>query len=228
MRCPNCQVDLNENASLCPLCGGPARNIPPLIAGVAYQDYPAYEHKRFRRNISLIYFFSSACVFLLAAGLEIGLAGRLRLTPYLAFAAPCVWALLIRLKRNSLSVGNYLLGCVFTISLLLFWIGHVHNFPVTSVLSSGVAVLTLMASTVLLLVTLLRRRRRESHLVFLLIFLVLSSVEFGAALWEGTARNPAELVLSACALGFALVNLTVLCALCGKALLKELKARFHF
>jgi len=228
MRCQACQMDLNENASLCPLCGGPGENIPPLLAGVVYQDYPAYEHKRFRRSASLIYFFSSAGVFLLAAGLEFWFAGRLRLTPYLAFAAPCVWALLIRLKKNSLSVGNYLLGGVFTVSLLLFWIGHVHNFPVASVLSSGVAVLTLMASTVLLFVTLLRRRRRESNLVFLLIFLVLSAVEFGAALWERAARNPAELALSACALGLSLANLAVLCAFCGKALLKELKARFHF
>jgi len=228
MRCPACQVDLNETASLCPLCGGRAADIPPLIERIAYQDYPAYEHKRFQRSASLIYFFSSACVFLLAAGLEFWLTGRLHLTPYLAFAFPCVWALLIRLRKNSLSVGNYLLGCVFTVSLLLFWIGHVHNFPVASVLSSGVAVLTLMASTVLLLVTLLRRRHRERHLVFLLIFLVLSAVEFGAALWEGTAHNPAELVLSACALGLSLVSLAVLCTLCGKALLKELKARFHF
>jgi len=42
MRCKACNVDLNATAALCPLCGGPAQNIPPLIASVAFQDYPAY------------------------------------------------------------------------------------------------------------------------------------------------------------------------------------------
>lgn len=41
MRCKSCNVDLNETAAQCPLCGGPAQNIPPLITGVAFQDYPA-------------------------------------------------------------------------------------------------------------------------------------------------------------------------------------------
>ena len=46
MRCPDCQVDLNENATLCPLCGGAAEDIPPLIEGVTYQDYPNYENRK--------------------------------------------------------------------------------------------------------------------------------------------------------------------------------------
>ena len=43
MRCDACNVDLNENALRCPLCGGPAQDVPPLIAGAAYQEYPRYE-----------------------------------------------------------------------------------------------------------------------------------------------------------------------------------------
>ena len=42
MRCPACQVDLNENVAVCPLCGGAAEDTAPLIEGVAYQDYPDY------------------------------------------------------------------------------------------------------------------------------------------------------------------------------------------
>lgn len=40
MRCLACQVDLNENVTMCPLCGGPAEDLPPQIPGVSYQDYP--------------------------------------------------------------------------------------------------------------------------------------------------------------------------------------------
>ena len=64
MRCGACDVDLNENAAFCPLCGGPALDVPPRIAGVAFQDYPAYGRKPaprikpekarfFRRNRSM-------------------------------------------------------------------------------------------------------------------------------------------------------------------------------
>jgi len=41
VRCPACGVDLKQ--SICPLCGGAAEDTPPLIEGVAWQDYPAYE-----------------------------------------------------------------------------------------------------------------------------------------------------------------------------------------
>jgi len=50
MRCPACQVDLNENVRCCPLCGGPAEDTPPLIPGISYQDYPVYAQKRSRRR----------------------------------------------------------------------------------------------------------------------------------------------------------------------------------
>jgi len=46
MRCGLCNVDLNENAARCPLCGAPARDVPPLIDGIAFQDYPAYGRSR--------------------------------------------------------------------------------------------------------------------------------------------------------------------------------------
>ena len=56
MRCPACQVDLNENAAVCPLCGGAAEDAPPLIEGVAYQDYPGYdvtpEHSSLRVRVN--------------------------------------------------------------------------------------------------------------------------------------------------------------------------------
>ena len=42
MRCGQCNVDLNETAACCPLCGAPAQDIPALIKGIAFQDYPAY------------------------------------------------------------------------------------------------------------------------------------------------------------------------------------------
>ncbi|MCL2513545.1 MAG: hypothetical protein FWF08_06550 [Oscillospiraceae bacterium] len=46
MRCNACNVDLNENTALCPLCGGPADDTPSLIEGVSCQDYPRYERGR--------------------------------------------------------------------------------------------------------------------------------------------------------------------------------------
>ena len=50
MRCMACGVDLNENAARCPLCGNPARDVPPRIAGIAFQDYPAYQRRAHHRD----------------------------------------------------------------------------------------------------------------------------------------------------------------------------------
>ena len=172
MRCPACQVDLNENARRCPLCGGAAEDVPPLIEGVEYQDYPAHT-KRPKPD-------------------------------------------------RSLSAGHFLLRMVLAASLLLLWAGYRRQLPVAGVLASGIAVLTLFASSALLLVTLRHRQRRESHLVFLLIFAGLAAAELTAALRLGTALLP-----SACALGVVAVHLAVLGVLCGKGLGEELRARFY-
>ncbi|MDR1464840.1 MAG: DUF6320 domain-containing protein [Oscillospiraceae bacterium] len=228
MKCPDCQVDLNENVSRCPLCGKLAETSEPVIRDVSYQDYPAYEYRRFQRNLSLVYFCGSVAVFVALALLERLLTGRLHYLPYLAFLVPCVWALVIRPRMNrSLSPGNFLLGALFTISLLLFWVGRMQRLPMTSTLASGVAIVTLGAVSVLFLDTLVHKKNRERHLVFLLIFLVLGAAEFAAALREGHA-HPAYVVLSACALGLSLINLIALGAFCGRALWEELRARFHF
>ena len=50
MRCGACDVDLNENAALCPLCGSCAQDIAPLIGGVVFQDYPACKNGIRRRR----------------------------------------------------------------------------------------------------------------------------------------------------------------------------------
>jgi anaerobic ribonucleoside-triphosphate reductase len=50
MRCKACSVDLNENAARCPLCGSPSQDVPPRIAGVAFQDYPAYQRRAHHRE----------------------------------------------------------------------------------------------------------------------------------------------------------------------------------
>lgn len=153
MRCPACQVDLNGNAALCPLCGGPAEDISPLIEGVACQDYPRYATKRFRRIPSL---------------------------------AVCYRA------NGGISTGNFLLGVVCTAALPLFWFGYARGLPVTAILASGMAIVTLGAISALLLATLLPCRRRESHL---------GPVIFHSAFSRGIRRGPVGWSDSSPALG---------------------------
>lgn len=42
MRCNHCNIDLDESAEVCPLCGAPAENIPPVIDGIVQADYPEH------------------------------------------------------------------------------------------------------------------------------------------------------------------------------------------
>ena len=39
MRCSNCNVDLGESATVCPLCGAPAENKPPVLEGIIEAPY---------------------------------------------------------------------------------------------------------------------------------------------------------------------------------------------
>ena len=43
MRCLACQVDLNETVTKCPLCGSTAEDVPALLEGIVFQDYPVCE-----------------------------------------------------------------------------------------------------------------------------------------------------------------------------------------
>lgn len=225
MRCPACRVDLNEDTHRCPLCHGKAEDTPPAIEGVAFQSYPKIEYTRFQRNVSMIWFGAGAILFLLAAAAELLLTHQLYYAPYLAILTPSLWALLIRPKMNvNLSLGNFMLGAMAFLSALLFWFGHLHQQRLTSTLASGGAILTLAATLVLLADTIFRRQHRERHLVFMLMFATLAAVEFGVAFREGTVH----IALSASALGLSLISLLLLWILCGKAIVEELKSRFHF
>lgn len=45
MRCSNCNVDLSDNATACPLCGAPAENVPPVLDGIKEAPYPEKTEK---------------------------------------------------------------------------------------------------------------------------------------------------------------------------------------
>ena len=108
MRCPACRVDLNENACRCPLCGGPAEDAPPLIPGVAYQDYPAYEPRRPRRKSLppgrfLPETVSALSLLLIWAGYRHGVSVAAVLScaaAALALAAALVLSALLRRRRE--------------------------------------------------------------------------------------------------------------------------------
>ncbi len=45
MRCNKCNVDLGESVEICPLCGAPASDTPPVITEIKEADYPANPEK---------------------------------------------------------------------------------------------------------------------------------------------------------------------------------------
>lgn len=46
MRCKECNVDLGENVTVCPLCGGKASDDKPLIENMKVAEYPEYGELR--------------------------------------------------------------------------------------------------------------------------------------------------------------------------------------
>ena len=50
MRCSNCNVDLGESQTTCPLCGAPAENIPPVLNAIKEAPYPEKTEKLLQRK----------------------------------------------------------------------------------------------------------------------------------------------------------------------------------
>jgi len=212
MRCPVCRVDLNENARLCPLCGGAAADIPPAIEGISYQDYPEYQHQREELNLSAVYF--AACAILFLALLPV-----CRDVPFFALTSLAAWALLIRPKaRFDLSAGNALVCAVVCLSLPMLWAGRALHISVLP----AAAALTLAASILLLSILLRYPDQRGRNLIFPPVFALLAAGEFSAALLTGRG-----IAIPAFAMGASLFTVAAMDKLCGDEMKEELKARLH-
>lgn len=75
MRCPDCNVDLGEEYTRCPLCSGKATDEKPVLSGFVTAEYPEYDEStafkkaRFKCSFPLKYLLRA--VLVLCAGFAV-------------------------------------------------------------------------------------------------------------------------------------------------------------
>ena len=125
MRCRECNVDVPENYTACPLCGAKTYTDAPTIQGIRYSECPRVETEKYKRNP----FFIFLAVWAVAAVLAFVLLKTGVMTAMTAAglfcAVPLLWTLVGRpLLVRQLYVGNYVVMNIWSAVLGCFVFGR--------------------------------------------------------------------------------------------------------
>lgn len=114
MRCRECNVDLPDNYTACPLCSAKVFDDELLIKGIRTAEYPKVQPEKYKRNPFTVF----VIVWLLASLISFVLL-KLRILPLWEAATvfcviPCVWTLFIRpFLIKQLYPGNFIVMNLF-------------------------------------------------------------------------------------------------------------------
>lgn len=112
MRCHNCNVDLPEEYSRCPLCGGKASPDAPLIEGIRIAEYPKVKTQPAEKNHFMIFLVIWAVCSLIPFIFSVQLGASV------FCLVPFVWTLVFRpLYIKQLYAGNFIV-----MNLLPMWL----------------------------------------------------------------------------------------------------------
>lgn len=222
MRCRECNVDLPENYTACPLCGAKTHTDAPTIEGIRYSECPRVETEKYKRNPFLVFLALWAAVSVTA----LVLLRTSLVSATVAAAVFCVpavlWTLVGRpLLVRQLYVGNFVVMNVWPAALTSFVFGRL-----TGAAADGFAVWVPLCCAVLLLalfVTVFAVPRHAKRAApYAVLFIAASLVGLCAVAVRYAVFAPCWLVSAA--LGVAL--LAVLLLRDKKAVCEELAAKF--
>ncbi len=108
MRCRECNVDLPEEYTACPLCGGKVSDDAPLIDGITLAEYPKVKTEKYKRNPFTV-FLAIWAVTIVAGILLFRFADvSEKIFALTVSLAPVLWTLIFRpLLVKQLYAGNY-------------------------------------------------------------------------------------------------------------------------
>jgi len=118
MRCRECNVDLPDNYTACPLCGAMPSDDAVLIQGVRTAEYPKAKAEPFKRNPFPIF----VAVWLGLSAISFLLYKLNMIEAYVSASVfcliPCIWTLFIRpFLIKQLYAGNFIVMNLFPFAL---------------------------------------------------------------------------------------------------------------
>lgn len=128
MRCRECNVDLPENYTACPLCGAKTHPDEPTIQGIRYSECPRVETEKYKRNPFFVFLGVWAVVAVAALVLlKVGVLTKM-IAAGLCCVIPLLWTLVGRpLLVKQLYVGNFVVMNIWSALLTCFVFGKINN-----------------------------------------------------------------------------------------------------
>ena len=222
MRCRDCNIDLPENYTACPLCGAKTYADEHKIKGIRYSECPKVKTEKYR---------PSAFPFFLALWAVAGIVGlvlqKLNVldamqAAFVYSAVPLVWTLVGRcLFVKQLHAGNYVIMNIWSLTFFEMMLGRANNVPLNGFATAvpNVVIFVLIAVLICALIDKKHGHRNAPYAVLtaagsLLAMAVIGIREgFFAKLWLA-------------ALGASVIVLGILLLRYKKKAAQEIKAKF--
>lgn len=180
MRCRECNVDLPETYTACPLCGAKASPDEPVLKGIRTAEYPKIETEPFKKDPFRVFMG----IWLAVSAISIALCAAGLTSTLLAAGTICtvalVWTMLGRpLFVKQLYAGNYIVMNWFPLALFSIAVSKIQHEDITLALTgylpmSSIAVLA--ALTVLILVKPKSAKRAAAYPVLFTVLSVIAGI----------------------------------------------------
>ena len=222
MRCRECNVDLPEKYTACPLCGAKAYSDEPKIGGIRHSEYPEVQTEKYVRNPFPVFLMIWALVSAVSFVLFKKETVDANLFSLLVSIVPMVWTLVLRpIHVKQLYFGNYAVVNLYPAALCGFiycLIKGALNFYFVSFLPA-VFILVLFA---LLVIVFARPKVSKRAAPYFVLSLAVSIVaEIGVAVSGYDVLNAWLVVMLVC-----ILSLVFLLCKSPEETKEEIKAKF--
>ena len=223
MRCRECNVDLPETYTACPLCGTKASPDAPVIEGIRTAEFPKLEAAPFKKDPFRVF----AGIWLAVSALCLILSGIGFISKLLAAGIICtvalVWTLIGRpLFVKQLYAGNFIVMNWLPLALFSVAVSKIQYESIVPALMGYLpmcSIAVLFALTVLILVKPKRAKRAAAYPVLFAVLSVVAGIVTAVKGEQMPFLWLAVIVLCACILALLLfMNPT--------ATKEEIKAKF--
>ncbi len=153
MRCRECNVDLPENYTICPLCNSKTYDDAPLIEGVRTAEYPKVKIKKHKRN-PFPFFLALwiSCALLSIVLFRIGVIDKWILATGICLL-PCIWTLIVRpITVKQLYSGNFVVMNFYSFALVCAFVSYIEEGSLQICFKSYLPVCFILVMTALIAV----------------------------------------------------------------------------
>lgn len=150
MRCKNCNVDLPNEYTHCPLCNEKAADEEAQIKGIRIAEYPKVETKPYKRSR----FLKFLVLWAVAAVISLVLF-KINVINSVGFAVaatlpPCVWTLFVRpFKVKQLYKGNYIVMNFYSLALMFSLYSFASTEKITEAVTTYLPLISIIVITAL-------------------------------------------------------------------------------